>query len=113
MSTDPIKLAKIEAAGLIHKDAVLAEPEKGRITGAKQKRSMADNTVGNVLTFRDNGLNRRFVVSVNIVSIDPDWKPAHEKDVPPNNGCDDELEQYQKIIKKFLETLHDGMEDYN
>lgn len=113
MTTDPIKLSKIEEAGKRHADAVLSEPEKGRITGARQKRTQLDNSVGNVLTFKDNGLNRRFVVSVNIVSIDPEWRPTHPQDIAPNNGCDDELEKYQKVIKKFLETLHDNMEDYN
>lgn len=110
MTDNEIRLAAIAEAALRHSDAVMADPEKGRITGKKQKRAQADNTAGNVLTFMDNGLNRRFVISVNVTSIDPTWKPSHPKDIAPDNGCEEQLAAYQAVIKKFLNELHDHID---
>lgn len=109
MTNDQIRLAAIEAAKLEHADAVMEDPSKGRITGEKIKGSDACNTAGAVFSFKDNGLNRKFVISVSITSIDPDWKAKDSKDVAPDNGCEDELARYQKLIKKRLKEIHDDI----
>jgi len=110
MTIDPIRLAKIEEAKAKHADAVLAEPETGRINSKRQKLTIQPNTVGNVLSFSDQGLNRKFVISVAVTSIDPEWKPQHAKDVAPDNGSKAQLRQYQDAIETFLNELHDNME---
>jgi hypothetical protein len=110
MTIDPIRLAKIEEAKQKHADAVLAAPETGRINGKRQKLTQQPNTVGNVLSFTDQGIKRKFVISVAVTSIDPEWKPQHAKDIAPDNGCKSQLRQYQDAIEIFLNELHDSIE---
>lgn len=110
MNQDPIRLAAIEEAKLKHADAVMQEPAAGRYKKKGQKRTQNENTVNNVLTLRDIGLKRNFVVSVAVTSVDPDWKPQHPTDVPPDNGMDDQLLKYQKVITKFLNEIHEHIE---
>lgn len=94
-----LSIDRIAEATEAVKSKLAKDPSFEQISVLKNKRSQADDSVGNVFTFDHIIMGARFTVSTTISAR------SINKDLPLKDEVEDTLLILQKAVSKFLNTL--------